>query len=296
MPIHLTKIGVFYDGGYFSNVSSYYLYHHAQKARISLSGLHRFIRHRVAQEEHADPRYCQVVDAHYFRGRFSAQQVSERDMLFKERVWDDVLMKEGIVTHYLPVGQGGEKGVDVWLALECLEATILKSFDCVVLVAGDSDYLPLVRKLNARGVRVMVLGWSISFMADGEEKSTRVAHGLMNEATYAVQMDAVIDAFAGLSAERRADVADFFVRRRDTAPSDPSDGRDESSGWRSGTVVNLLDGFGFLRPDDAEENLFFHASALDQLEFGALTRGTAVAFIEGIGQKGVPAALRVRAR
>jgi hypothetical protein len=68
----LIKIGVFYDGSYFGVVSNYYMHHHEKNARISISGLHKFIRHKVAREEGIDLRYCQVIDAHYFRGLFSA--------------------------------------------------------------------------------------------------------------------------------------------------------------------------------------------------------------------------------
>jgi len=69
----LTRIGIFYDGNFFSVVSDYYVYHHERKARISISGLHDFVRERVAHEEHVDARRRQVVDVHYFRGRFTAE-------------------------------------------------------------------------------------------------------------------------------------------------------------------------------------------------------------------------------
>ena len=45
---NFTKIGIFYDGNFFLHVSNYYQYYHARKSRISISGLHDFIRHRVA--------------------------------------------------------------------------------------------------------------------------------------------------------------------------------------------------------------------------------------------------------
>ena len=57
-----------------------------------------------------DSRYCQIVDAHYFRGRLRAADADDRDLLFRERVFDDVLMREGVTTHYLPLSRDGEKG------------------------------------------------------------------------------------------------------------------------------------------------------------------------------------------
>jgi len=103
-------------------------------------------------------------------------------------------MREGVVTHYLPVTRGGEKGVDVCLALEALELNIFKKFDVVALIASDGDYVPLVRKLNALGTRVMVLGWDFEYIDDnGNERYTATSGKMMNEVTYPVWMHKVID-------------------------------------------------------------------------------------------------------
>ena len=98
----LTRIGVFYDGNYFLHVSNYYAYVHKRKARISVSGLHDYIRHKVAEVEgdSSGYRHCQIVDSHYFRGRLNAKDASEKsNSLYYDRLFDDVLMKEGITTH-----------------------------------------------------------------------------------------------------------------------------------------------------------------------------------------------------
>ncbi|MEZ4759144.1 MAG: NYN domain-containing protein [Flavobacteriales bacterium] len=42
-----------------------------------------------------------------------------------------------------------------------------KRYDVVVLVASDSDHVPLVRKLHALGCKTMLLGWDFEF-TDGE--------------------------------------------------------------------------------------------------------------------------------
>jgi hypothetical protein len=65
----LIRMGVVYDGNFFLHVSNYYLYHHGRNARISLDGLHAFVRSKVAELEGTETRYCPIVDAHYFRGR-----------------------------------------------------------------------------------------------------------------------------------------------------------------------------------------------------------------------------------
>jgi ferritin len=55
---NLTRIGVFYDGNYFLNVSNYYNYFHEWRSRTSVSGLHCFIRSQVAQEDGTEERLC----------------------------------------------------------------------------------------------------------------------------------------------------------------------------------------------------------------------------------------------
>ena len=70
----LTRIGVFYDGNYFLHVSNYYHYVHERRSRLSLKGLHEYIRQQISQLEDKEVRLCRVVDSHYFRGRLSASE------------------------------------------------------------------------------------------------------------------------------------------------------------------------------------------------------------------------------
>ncbi len=196
---NLLRVGVFYDGNFFYHVSNYYSYAHKRRARISIDGLHRFIRHRVAEAFNSHTRLCQIVDAHYFRGRLSAAEASSREkLIYHERVFDDILISSGVTTHYLPLrsygGRYQEKGIDVWLALEAYELAVYKQFNVVVLIAGDGDYVPLVRKLNTLGVRVMVLGWDFDTVNDyGKQFSTRTSHDLLEETTHPIAMHDVID-------------------------------------------------------------------------------------------------------
>ncbi len=140
MDNKLTRIGVFYDGNYFSHVSSYYTYHHERRARLSIGGLHHFIRAEVAKHEAVDARYCQIVDAHYFRGRLSASEAEQRNSLRADRAFDDVLTREGVVTHYLPVTPTGEKGIDVGSLLRSWSSrsTSVSTSVCSSLVTATS--------------------------------------------------------------------------------------------------------------------------------------------------------------
>lgn len=287
----LLRIGVFYDGTYFSHVSNYYLYEHERKARISIGGLHEFIRDEIAREEGVDRRFCQIVDSHYFRGRLSAKQAHAQDSLYRERQFDDVLIREGVTMHFLPVssdagGEISEKGIDVWFALEAFELAVHKRFDVSVILTGDGDFVPLVRKLNTLGTRVMLLAWDFDFQKDGRSHGTRTSQVLINEVTYAVMMSDEID-----SRGRKKDpaIARLFVQRpKETIPvtgiehprSAASIGTIEDSDTRMGVIANTNadKGYGFIRPDGGGDNMFFHVKSLVDCGLAELSPGASVAF------------------
>lgn len=281
----LTRIGVFYDGNFFAHVSNYYAYHHARRARLAIRGVHDFIRMEVAKGESIDPRFCQVVDAHYFRGRLNAREAGNRDLLLGERLFDDVLMHEGVVTHYLPLAQNGEKGIDVWLSLEVFELAVYKRFSVAVLVTGDRDFVPLVRKLNALGTRVMVLGWDFEYRDSREDvRQTRTAQQLLDEATYPILMNDVIDDRA-----RRTDplVKNLFLPQKEpSVASEPqtSISADDSLIGR-GAIRVLREGYGFITRPDGDDLYFFHTDLENRL-FNDLDIGAAVEFLVGQNERG----------
>lgn len=298
----LLKIGIFYDGNYFYHVSNYYCYAHDRRARLSISGLHDFIRRFISKVENADHKFCQIVDCHYFRGRLPAMEANARQILLNERMFDDILMREGVVTHYLPVTRSGEKGVDVSLSLEVLELTIYKKFDVVVLIASDGDYVPLVRKLNSLGTRVMVLGWDFEYLDEnGNPRYTATSTKMMNEVTYPVWMHKIID--GNDPAFDETDVASMFV-----APSfrdDKSFLSDDDMGFFNtaagtsaapatpppegrctGQILQLKNGYGFLGTDFSQKNLFFFWEDLEGLDFNELALGDHLEFEFGSNERG----------
>jgi uncharacterized LabA/DUF88 family protein/cold shock CspA family protein len=326
----LIRIGIFYDGNYFLKVSNYYAYGHARRRRISLAGLHDFIRQHVATEEGSDYNYCQIVDAHYFRGRLSAQEASQRgDTLYYDRVFDDILMSEGITTHYFPIktfpdGSRQEKGIDVWLALEAYEQALYKKFNVVVLIASDGDYVPLARKLNTLGTRVMVLGWDFEFFNEHNVRiTTRTSQDLLEVVTYPVQMSKMIDdrvqgssplinnLFIQTEAVPRQariaqdSMAPAYAQVDYSADGDANtfegeaggDGPDQTEpiddgNTLAGEILSLKAGFGFIA--FPPNNLFFHVTSLLNADFNDLRVGDTVSFRLGLGKEGNEIAVDVR--
>lgn len=284
----LLRIGVFYDGGFFHHISNYYRYAHPRKQRISVPGLHEFIRVHAAECEGIDPAYSHIVDAHFFRGRFSAQQTLAREKLYTERLFDDVLMNENVTTHYRPIQGNCETGIDVWLSLEAYDLAIHKHYDLIVLIAGDSDFVPLVNKLNALGIRVMLLGWNFDYTDDdGVLHQTTTSIRLINEVTYPVAMHEIMDV--------REDTRDPLVRQlfveqgppmsRFPREDDPENGGGEPpvpppppGTPLKGMVCTLKEGFGFIKCPEYPNNVFFHFSAVTGCDFEDLNEGDLVTF------------------
>ncbi|MFP4691856.1 MAG: NYN domain-containing protein [Bacteroidales bacterium] len=272
----LTRIGVFYDGNYFLHVSNYYNYVHSRQKRLSIAGLHAFIRQQVATKESAKMELCRITDAHYFRGRISAQDAAQRgNQLYYERVFDDILMSEGLVTHYFPIksfhGKREEKNVDVYLALEAYDMAVCGKIDVLVLIASDGDFVPLIRKVNAMGIRVMLLCWDFDFTNDeGQKVITRTSQGLLKEVTYPVKMHDLIES---QSASTDPMLINLFVQDESNS-ANKSVSQEEDV--HIGDVLSLKNGYGFISYPN--NNLFFHYTDVVNMDFNDLLVGDTVEF------------------
>ena len=290
--LDVLRIGIFYDWYYFYKISNYYKYEHERKARISISGLHEFIRNEIADFVGLDKRRCQIIDSHYFKGRSLAKDLGEK--VQSERVFEDILMRENIVSHYLPLRFAGEghagqeKGIDVWLALEAYELAIYKHFDILVLIAGDGDYVPLVRKLHTLGTQVMLISWDFSYHNEsGDVVETKTSRQLLSEVFFNVQMhqkieqnnnDLIKDLFVP---ERTQEWGYNFNQSASTAAVMPE--KDTESMMKmpeelTSTIFSINpNGYGFIKDDD-KNNIFFHYSRLTNCDFTELRQGMKVRF------------------
>ena len=270
-PCGSCRIGVFYDGNFLLHASNYYNYIHPVKRRLSLGGLHNFIRHRVAEEEGIEPSKCQIAQAHYFRGRLNAAEAAQRgNQLYNDRVFDDILMSEGIQPHYLPLrnlqGKKEERGIDVWLSLEAYELAMTGRSDTVVLIVSDTDYTPLMRKLTGLGLRIMLLSWEFEYVNDdGVKMVTKTSHELLSLATYPVAMHDVIN--YGVQQDNPL-ISEMFV-----APDPSRQAREQT--FETSEILSLKNGFGFIKYPN--NNLFFHYQDVVG-EFADLNVGDPVEF------------------
>jgi cold shock CspA family protein len=173
-----------------------------------------------------------------------------------------------------------EKGIDVWLALEAYELSIYKHFDILVLVAGDGDYVPLVRKLHTLGTQVVLLCWDFAYHnEDGYLVETKTSRHLMEEVFHLIPMHQHIDQSGGEY------IGDLFVPDR-TAEKDVNfSGFLQETGYRpkgpeeyeSEILIINVNGFGFIR-DEESNNVFFHYSSITNRDFSELQAGMRVRY------------------
>ena len=186
------RIGVFYDGHFYSDMSHWYKYKGPFRKRLSLKAIPQYLRMRVANLEDARLVDCLVTEQHCFRGRprITNFNVDEEQALkiAKNQMFDDVLLNEGITIHnHLNTSRGKEKGVDVNLAVTAMESALKGELDVAIFITGDADFVPLLRKLHQQGVTTVVGGWNDSAGAAPQD-TTMTSTYLLQNATYGLDL------------------------------------------------------------------------------------------------------------
>ena len=193
------RIAVLIDGSYLNYVSNFYKFGHGRKRRLAVAGVLNYIRNATAHFEDVDFERSRIVETHYFRGRYTVGDLDNNartpdyveSTLRNDRIFDQILAASNVTTHYTRIDTGQdppkEQGIDVWLALEAFDLAISNRCDVVAILAGDGDFVPLIRKINAIGKRSLVAAWGI----DGTD--LRFATNLASEAAYFLDMANLID-------------------------------------------------------------------------------------------------------
>ena len=224
-------------------------------------------------------------------------------------MFEDILTWEGVTIHYLPQRGSAmrreDKSINVKMALEVYELSMLKEFDVVVLITSDGDYAPLVRKLNALGTRVMVLSWDFEFDDnEGKHVVTRTSQELIDEVSYPLAMHDIIEK---KSSSKDKLIQDLFVKRDESStgnrqgvynseidmpPLEPPAAREVSEERFESFILTLKNGYGFIKYPP--NNLFFHASDLLNADFPELQEGDPVDFNIGFNREGEEVAKNVK--
>jgi uncharacterized LabA/DUF88 family protein len=151
----LCRIGVFYDGSYF-NCAQNHFYFDRKLGWLCFPPFHALIETFAREWEQGFTNH-RIVSATWHQGLFSASRADERQLI-ADRINHSDLIHAGIEPKFIPMSTTQrEKGVDVALAIEAIQAALTDSIDLAILVTGDGDFVPLARALMKHGVRVGVL-------------------------------------------------------------------------------------------------------------------------------------------
>lgn len=202
------RIAVYIEGAYFTKINMYYRYYNPIKSNMTFNGLFDFFKSEIALGFNMPYADCIVCDSHWYRGRFSTSQIEKKyidntsrlKQFSNERKMSDLFMYQGIKQHYYPVqinpktGQASDSIVSMYLIADVLESAFRDEYDAVVLLLGDVSYLPLIKKLNKLGKRVILPVWDFEYVdqESGMTQTTRSSQTLINEANYNIYMDELL--------------------------------------------------------------------------------------------------------
>jgi len=201
------RLMVFYDGGYFRQGQVYFRYKD-NRGWFSLPELHGLFEKYVASKTKSPMETTKLVAAHFYEGRASTRAI-ETDQLEKERDFEMALISAGIVPHYLAASETlkpgsptdtpefwlAEKGVDVKYALDVLDYAHTDRFDVAVLVTGDGDFVPLVRKITSLGKQALIAHFDFDAWVDSRGSShrpNRASKGLIDAASWSLNFNHIV--------------------------------------------------------------------------------------------------------
>ena len=179
----LCRIGVFYDGSYFTYARRHF-YFHRKLGWLDFRPFHGLIEGYIRTKEQGHTHY-RVVYGAWFQGMYGVAQADERQLKTDRNLYHD-LMHAGIEPKFMPMPQSGpsEKGADVALAIDAMQVGLSGDIDLAVLVTGDGDFVPLVRALMKHGVTVMA---AYFMYQEGEHKSF-INERLLNVCNYSINI------------------------------------------------------------------------------------------------------------
>jgi uncharacterized LabA/DUF88 family protein len=159
------SIGIFIDGGYYAKINEGL--GKQLSMRLDIKNLFLYVREKISSTYSLPLEDIQVTEAHFFRGRYRANDANAKHLLYSERAFEDTLIENDVIFHYKHLREMEkkdgitvvEKGIDVWFALETYELSMIRKFDFVILITGDADHEMLARKLKALKTHVILLTW-----------------------------------------------------------------------------------------------------------------------------------------
>ncbi|MEZ4103079.1 MAG: NYN domain-containing protein [Candidatus Paceibacterota bacterium] len=156
------------DGTYFYIINNYYGSVSRHKRSFEIPLLIQYFQKVIAKALKEKVDDIEFLHGHLYIGvrdseinRFQSEEMVE---------YGDA----GIVTHVSPLithpdGKSREKGVDTSLVADGTEWISRDEIDVLVLIAGDADFIPLVRKSKKFKKNIFLFYWNINLGKDYKE-------------------------------------------------------------------------------------------------------------------------------
>ncbi|WP_448377508.1 NYN domain-containing protein [Fervidobacterium sp.] len=259
------RVAFFYDGYFFYKFSTFCYKKHPVGSRLNLRGFQSYILRQVADYLGVPLKHVRLAESHYFWGRPRTTEEAAEATQSRSR-FEDALIASGVTIHTNHLVQDEErlteKGVDISLAVEALDRAYQGRYDLLVLVSGDTDFVPLVRKLAALGVGVMVPKVEERYEEGGKEKWIKTGEQLIREAHFVVDFSRELRGFPWPAESELWRVflpklpgneEEHFPASASRPQLSPADYAPEPLGqeWYTGTVIKTLPekSAAFIRPD-----------------------------------------------
>jgi uncharacterized LabA/DUF88 family protein len=186
MDKSICRIGVFYDGSFFT-YAQYHFYAERKLGWLTFQPFHTLVEDFIREKEQGFSVY-RVVYAGWYQGLFTSTQSNEKQ-LHSQRNRDIDMMHAGIDPKYVPMSQQTqrEKGVDVLLAIDALQVGMEGKIDIAVLVTGDGDLVPLTRALMKHGIRVGVVYFD--YESKPQNRKSFANERLLNACNYSLNVN-----------------------------------------------------------------------------------------------------------
>lgn len=158
------RAAVFIDGVFFTKINEVIRGKNQQKNLI----IKNFISEIKDAIEICENEKIEIKQIDFFKGKFSINQLKiiykndeqkVNSHLYRERMLEDILSQNNITIHnqQATVRKGGElveKGIDVSIAIEAVE---INNIDYFILISGDQDFVPLIRKLKRKNIKTATI-------------------------------------------------------------------------------------------------------------------------------------------